>query len=180
MGKPGLSVTQPYRSISSGGGMAPMRPEGLCQTIPRSRWCWCLGLRRGQGSRRAWPQARGPLNRGALLVPQGKPAMPGWACTQLGMEDGGGVGAGSPEQWLDCSHQGTDLPGAGPSHQKERHINRKPQAGENCVQMGKIMSFHLIQLPWPDPCPAPGPGRAPSHPESLGKLWSFLQTQVSF
>lgn len=127
--------------------MAPMRPEGLCQTIPRSRWCWCLGLLRGQGGRRAWPQARGPLNRAALLVPQGKPAMPGWACTQLGMEDGGGVGAGSPEQWLDCSHQGTDLPGAGPSHQKERHINRKPQAGENCVQMGKIMSFHLIQLP---------------------------------
>lgn len=48
------------------------------------------------------------------------------------------------------------------------------------MQMGKIMSFHLIQLPWPDSFPPQDPGGAPSHPEPLGKLWSFLQMLVGF
>lgn len=46
--------------------------RGLCQTIPCFRRSWCLGQRRGQGGQRAWPQARGPLNRGTLLVPARK------------------------------------------------------------------------------------------------------------
>ena len=57
---------------------------------------------------------------------------------------------------------------------KERPINCRPGEGENCMQMGKIMSIHLTKLSWPGPSP----------PQALVEplphhLWSFLQRQVS-
>ena len=82
-------------------------------------------------------------------------------------------------QWLDCSHQGIDLPGADPSHQKERNINCRPRGGEYHLQMGKKVSWHLTQLPDQTPSrPRPRPNA--QVPRVLGKFWSFLRRQVRF
>lgn len=120
--------------------MASKEPEGLCQTVPRaSLQSQSLGLRSGQGG----PGARGLLHRGALLVSAWRADHAGQACTQLGTGDGG---RRLLRQWLDCSHQVINPPGAGPRHQNEKHC--RPWEGEDCLQLDKTMSFHLAQLPW--------------------------------
>lgn len=72
-----------------------------------------------------------PLHKGALLVPVGRAGH-----AQAGLADGKGAGGGrtreggSSRQGLDCSHRETDLPRAGPTHQKERHMSIAGQERE--------------------------------------------------
>lgn len=112
--------------------------RGLCQIIPMP----------GAKERSGWPAdpAPGmwPVHKGALLVPAGRASH-----AQAGLHPAGDGGQGKEAP----QDSGWIIPTKEQSAQSWPHGDRRPGEGENCTQMGKIMSLQLTQLPWPGPCP---------------------------
>lgn len=113
-------------------------------------WGQCPGLRRGQGGQQAQPQARGLFNRGVLLVPAGRASH-----AQAGLHPAGDGGRGrrllgTVARLFPPRNQSAWSWPKPP--ERETNVHCRPRE-ENCMRMGKLRSFHLAQLPWPDPCP---------------------------
>lgn len=62
----------------------------------------------------------------------------------------------------------------------EPHVNCRTRKGQDGTRAGKIASFHLARLLWPDPSPPQTLGEPPRRPRAPGKLWSSLQRQANF
>lgn len=120
----------------------------------------CLGLRAFRVDSKPSPRHVGHSIEWHCWFLQGEPALPRRACTQLGTGNGGRRLLGTVARLFPPRNQSAWSWPKPP--ERETHVHCRPQEGESCMQIGKIKSFHLAQLPWPDPCPLQALGESPA------------------